>query len=68
MTDSTVKEFLHHYEECKKRVEAKGSGACSEYYYDFFHALDKCVSGGGGGFQRCLALGFRGCGGARARG
>ena len=43
MTDAKVKEMFHHYEECRKRVEAKGSGACSEYYYDFFYALDSCV-------------------------
>ena len=41
--NDNVKAVLHHYEACKARVEAKGSGACSEYYYEFFEALDKCV-------------------------
>ena len=43
MTDDKVKEMLHHYLECKQRVETKDSGACSEYYYDYFYALDSCV-------------------------
>ena len=34
----------HLYMECTKRVKAKGFGECSPWYFDYFHALDHCVS------------------------
>eukprot|EP00965_Chrysotila_dentata_P212203 6186884-Pleurochrysis_carterae.AAC.2 len=31
------------YEECKERIEAKGSGECSAWYMDYVGCVDACV-------------------------
>jgi ubiquinol-cytochrome c reductase subunit 6 len=32
------------YEQCKERIEAKGTGSCEPWVFDYWKCIDKCVS------------------------
>lgn len=37
-------ELLQRYNDCNNRINSKTSQTCDEELFDYFHALDKCVS------------------------